>query len=179
MVGLEVFKLEVSHDPGLPPGAHPPSWVSVAAVDGPGPIRVAHRDALVVTVGFVPPAGTTQNSFDASAVIVGDVSIPINAQVASIVKITVSPAQATIGSPGSLNQEDKFVQFNAAADVSDGSTRSLDTASVDWSSSNTNAAGIVNGKATGMAPGSSVITAVYNPTDSSGSFRATANLAVE
>jgi hypothetical protein len=187
VVGLEIFALRVSHDPDLPPGPHPRSWESVTAVDGPGPVRATVGEALVVTIGFACPAGSTQAAFDALAVIVGADgslgSLPIEAQVASIRSIEVSPSSARITFPRSLSAgsgESTTQQFLVVAGVSDGSTRQVDPALVSWTSSATNTADVDDeGMATGLEQGISFITAIYHPTASPGSFESQAQLNVE
>jgi len=150
-VGLETFALKISHDPDLPPGPHPPSWVSVSVVDGAGPITVRKNEALALTIGFGCPAGSTQEVFDASAVVVGDDrpldSLPIDAQVASVVGLRLGHVVGQLGeevdfdpisvaSPNGLNSANTptSVQIVAVAQVSDGSTRRLDPGSVSWAS---------------------------------------------
>jgi hypothetical protein len=173
--GLETFALEVDHDPDLPPGPHPRSWQSVAVVDGPGPIFLAKKTLLDVSVLAGCPVGTAPGVFGASAVVVGDdgslVSLPLELQVVApivpiIEQIEVSPSFFTIAIPGTLPAAEGVPtsqQYTAAAHASDGSILQLDPASVIWSSTNTNAASIKEGLATaGSNAGTTFIIAIFD-----------------
>ncbi len=151
IVGLETFALRVSHDPDLPPGPHPVSWQTVASVDGPGPIAVRKNEALVITVGFACPTGTTQKAFDASVVVSGNAlqaaSLPVDAQAASTVGLKVgyfadpNSRAVTFTEPTIQSRSTETgtgsdrLQFVALGVVSDGTTRYLDDATVTFKSS--------------------------------------------
>jgi hypothetical protein len=81
---ISVFDLE--RDPDAPPGS-PLILVPAGSVDGPGPIAVEESEAVLVTVRFSAPESPVEDSFSATAVIVGDgwpapVQIPASANIA-------------------------------------------------------------------------------------------------
>jgi hypothetical protein len=68
IVGLETDALV--HEGDTPPGSR--TWETVQSVDGSGPIAIGHAEALLVTVGFGPPAASTRKAYSATVTIVAD-----------------------------------------------------------------------------------------------------------
>jgi hypothetical protein len=191
VVGLETFALEISHDPDLPPGQRTRSWATVESVDGPGPIAVRKGQALVVTVGFGVPDGSAPETFDASAVIVGNgvdlASLPIVAvdQGPTTIGITVGHLQSD-GSiafgPGevqfsNITPEPRSLQFVAVSNLSDGATGLLNPTFVTWKSSDPGTASLA--AASGLATAESHHTRAFTISAFCQTFSAEATLRVE